>query len=252
MKKVFKWLLFVVLIAALGAVIAMLSIYLPKYLSLANYSTTGEARKYAQFITYNEDSISVQKYNEGSPDKHYVLSAKVYNYSNEDQTLVFRFWFACDIDGEFTTQDDIQTEFFDYEVKIPKKSSPNTVTPGEYEIFEILPEKFNFYNGVDIGAEVPYENFTNISSEESETTIAQVVINREGFREVDGKQFTSYFDKCEYIHEMANFAGVLDADWQGAFNGVILALSCTGGVFVLSLIFTSVLLLPNKKKKEVE
>jgi hypothetical protein len=252
MKKVFKWLLLVVLIAALGAVATMLSIYLPKYLRLANYSTTGETRKYAQFITYNDDSLCLQKFNEGSSDVCYLLQGELYNYSNEDQTLVFRFWFTCDIDGEFVTRDDIRAEYIDYEITIPKKSSPNSANPGTYKIFETLPEKFDFYNSVYIGAEVPYESFTNLHSEEEEKTIVDVVINRDGFREVDGVKFTTVFDKCEYIHELTSFAGMLDIDWQGAFDGVIIALSCTGGVLILCLIFTIVLLLPDKKKKEVE
>ena len=40
----------------------------------------------------------------------------------------------------------------------------------------------------------------------------------------------------------------LDGMWQKAFTGVIIALSCTGGIFELCLIFT-IILLPNKKKK---
>ena len=252
MKKVFKWLLLVVLIAALGAVVAMLSIYLPQYLRLANHSTTGEARKYAQFIAYEGDSLYLQKFNEGSSNEHYLLKCKLYNFSNEDQTLVFRFWFKCDMDGDAATQDDILGKYMDYEVTIPKKSSPKFINPGEYEIYEILPEEFSFYDSVYLGFEVPYENFTNLSSGTTETYFTKIAINRVGFREVDGVKFTSFFDKCEYFYEITSFAGMLEIDWQGAFNGVIVALSCTGGVLVLCLIFAIVLFLPNKKKKEVE
>lgn len=54
---------------------------------------------------------------------------------------------------------------------------------------------------------------------------------------------------CDTLSNNTDLMHSLDNNWQKAFDGVIIALSCAGGIFMLCLIFTIVLLLPNKKKK---
>ena len=53
--------LFNTLILSIGAIIAMMAIYLPQYKTYANYSTAHEDSKYDCFISYDDDSIEVVK-----------------------------------------------------------------------------------------------------------------------------------------------------------------------------------------------
>ena len=75
MKKTFKWILFSTLILSIGAVIAMLAIYLPQYTKWANYSTKDG---YNTFICYDDDSIEVVK-NEEFGAVPYTFNVRLYN-----------------------------------------------------------------------------------------------------------------------------------------------------------------------------
>ena len=77
----------------------------------------------------------------------------------------------------------------------------------------------------------------------------EVLINKNGIRNVNGFEVTSEEDLCEILSNNTDLMHSLNNMWQRAFTGVIIALSCTGGIFVLCLIFTIILLLPNKKKE---
>ena len=57
-------------------------------------------------------------------------------------------------------------------------------------------------------------------------------------------------DLCEILSNNTDLMDSLDSMWQKAFTGVIIALSCTGGILVLCLIFTIILLLNKEKKIE--
>lgn len=241
MKKTFKWILFSTLILSIGAVIAMLAIYLPQYTKWANYSTKDYECKYNQFISYDDDTLEIVKNEElGTP--LYTLNVRLYNLSNKDQTLTFRFWFTCtDSEGEYY-------EYVDKEITIPR--AENNFDAGQIDYSCDL-YSLSHCSKVEYGANVPIKYFTNMSSTNPEVThfVDGVLINRDGIRTVSGFEVTSERDMCEILPTNTEMMKNIDSMWQRAFSGVIIALSGTGGVFVLCLAFTIILLLPNKKKK---
>lgn len=242
MKKTFKWILFSTLILSIGAVIAMLAIYLPQYTKWANYSTKDYECKYNQFISYDDDTLEIVKNEEfGTP--LYTLNVRLYNLSNKDQTLTFRFWFTCtDTEGEYF-------DYVDKEITIPK--AKNNFDAGQID-YSCELYYFSHCSNVEYGAEVPFKYLTNISSTdnpEGSHFVDEVLINRDGIRTVNGFEVTSEQDMCETLSTNTEMMKHIDSMWQSAFTGVIIALSCTGGIFVLCLVFTIILLLPNKKKK---
>lgn len=247
MKKTFKWILFSTLILSIGAIIAMMVIYVPQYTKWANYSTKDG---YDTFICYDDDSIEVVK-NEEVGAVPYTFKVRLYNLSDKEQTLIFRFWFTCT---------DSQGEYYDYvdkEITIPK--STNSFNSSERNYFagsiDYSCELYQFSHCLDVkfGAYVPYEelNISGYSSTNPEALfkIDDVLINRVGIRNVNGFEVTSEEDLCEILSNNTDLMHSLDNMWQKSFIGVIIALSCTGGIFVLCLAFTIILLLPNKKKK---
>ena len=232
MKKTFKWILFSTLILSIGAVITMLAIYLPQYTKWANYSTKDG---YNTFICYDDDSIEVIK-NEELGAVPYTFNVRLYNLSNKDQTLTFRFWFTCtDSEGEYY-------EYLDKEITIPK--AENSYDAGQIDYSCDL---YYFSNCLDVkfGANVP-SNEINIdgwssSSPNSSWGIDDVLINKVGIRNINGLEGTSQLDLCEALSNNSQLMNSLDNMWQGAFSGVIIALSCAGGIFVLCLAFTIIL-----------
>ncbi|MBE5758360.1 MAG: hypothetical protein E7345_05525 [Clostridiales bacterium] len=243
MKKTFKWILFSTLILSIGAIIAMMAIYLPQYTKWANYSTKDG---YNTFICY--DDVFVEK--DESALVKYTLNATLYNLSDKDQTLTFRFWFTCtDSEGDYA-------DYIDKEITI----SANPTTINDYSRgctnYSCELPYFNDCLDVKFGASVS-PNDLNIDwvndMGDKESTISvgiyDVLINKEGIRVVDGLEITRKDDYCESLDSLISLTRSIDSMWQGAFTGVIIALSCTGGIFVLCLIFTIILLLPNKKKK---
>lgn len=245
MKKTFKWILFSTLILSIGAIIAMLAIYLPQYTKWANYSTKDG---YDTFICYDDDSIEVVK-NEELGAVPYTFNVRLYNLSDKEQTLTFRFWFTCtDSEGQYY-------DFVDKEITIP--ASTDHLIMGQRDYFagsiDYSCELYDFGHCSDVkfGAQVKDKYLVDINTNNPESTISvnEVLINRNGIRYVDGWEVTSEEDLCETLSNNTDLMNSLNNMWQGAFTGVIIALSCTGGIFVLCLIFTVVLLLPNKKKK---
>ena len=177
--------------------------------------------------------------------RDYYLYVDLYNLSDVDQKLTFRFWFTGDIDGNVFTDDDKCVEYVDIEATIPKKVGTNI--PGMIDLQEHLP-KLSFYKDAVMGAYVSTEFF--IDSYSIDEIHCNVSINLEGFRPINGGEIgTTIFDKSDRICDSNFLVGVLDMYWQEAFDGVILALSVFGGIIILCLVFTVVLLLPNKKKK---
>ena len=250
MKKTFKWILFSTLILSIGAIIAMLTIYLPQYKTYANYSTSHKQSKYDCFISYDDDSIEVVK-NEELGAVPYTFNVRLYNLSDKDQTLTFRFWFTCtDSEGEYY-------EYVDKEITIPKAPINYDLSKHKYyagsidyscELYE-----FSHCTDVKFGANVPFGeiNISGFSSTDpnSSLIIQKVLINRDGVRKENGFEVTSQLDLCEMLDNNTDLMQGLNNMWQRSFTGVIIALSCTGGVLVLCLAFTIILLLPNKKKK---
>lgn len=245
MKKTFKWILFSTLILSIGAIIAMLTIYLPQYTKWANYSTKDG---YDTFICYDDDSIEVVK-NEELGAVPYTFNVRLYNLSDKEQTLTFRFWFTCtDSEGQYY-------DFVDKEITIPASTNHLNTAVRDYfagsidyscELYE-----FGHCSDVKFGAQVKDKYITNVNTDDAEREILidDVLINKNGIRNVNGFEVTSAEDLCEKISNNTDLMQSLDESWQKAFDGVIIALSCTGGIFVLCLIFTIILLLPNKKKK---
>ena len=244
MKKTFKWILFSTLILSIGAIIAMMAIYLPQYTKWANYSTKDG---YDTFICYDDDSIEVVK-NEELGAVPYTFNVRLYNLSDKEQTLTFRFWFTCtDSEGQYY-------DFVDKEITIPASTNHLDIAKRDYfagsidyscELYQ-----FGHCSDVKFGAQVKDKYLVDINTNnpESNITINEVLINKNGIRNVNGFEVTSEEDLCEILSNNTDLMHTLDGNWQSAFNGVIIALSCTGGIFVLCLIFTIILLLPNKKK----
>lgn len=245
MKKTFKWILFSTLILSIGAIIAMMAIYLPQYTKWANYSTKDG---YDTFICYDDDSIEVVK-NEELGAVPYTFNVRLYNLSDKEQTLTFRFWFTCtDSEGQYYA-------YVDKEITIPSSTNHLDIAKRDYfagsidyscELYD-----FGHCSDVKFGAQVKDKYLVDINTNNPENTISvnEVLINRNGIRYVDGWEVTSEEDLCETLSNNTDLMNSLNNMWQGAFTGVIIALCCTGGVFVLCLAFTIILLLPNKKKK---
>ena len=244
MKKTFKWILFSTLILSIGAIIAMMAIYLPQYNTYANYSTKDG---HDTFICYDDDSIEVVK-NEELGAVPYTFNVRLYNLSNKEQTLTFRFWFTCtDSQGQYY-------DFVDKEITIP--GSTDVLNHSERDYFagsiDYSCELYQFGHCSDVkfGAWVKVKYLTDMATShpEGETFVEDVLINKNGIRNVNGFEVTSEEDLCDALSNNTDLMHSLDGMWQRAFTGVIIALSCTGGIFVLCLIFTIILLLPNKKK----
>lgn len=241
MKKTFKWILFSTLILSIIAVIVMMAIYLPQYIKWANYGIKDYESKYNQFICYDDDTLEIVKNEEfGTPI--YTLNVRLYNLSDKEQTLTFRFWFTCtDSEGQYY-------DYVDKEISIPAAAGMFDTGTTNYscELYQ-----FSHCSDVQFGAQVPFKYLTNANSTEPEGThtIDGVLINRDGIRNVNGFEVTSEKDMCEVLFTNTETMQHIDSMWQGAFTGVIIALSCTGGIFVLCLIFTIILLLPNKKQQ---
>ena len=245
MKKTFKWILFSTLILSIGAIIAMMAIYLPQYTKWANYSTKDG---YDTFICYDDDSIEVVK-NEELGAVPYTFNVRLYNLSDKEQTLTFRFWFTCtDREGQYY-------DFVDKEITIPSSTNHFDIAKRDYFAGSIDYScdlyQFSHCSDVKFGAQVKekYIYDINTNNPESEFLIEEVLINTNGIRNVNGFEVTSEEDLCEILSNNTDLMYSLDNMWQGSFTGVIIALSCTGGIFVLCLVFTIILLLPNKKKK---
>lgn len=248
MKKTFKWILFSTLILSIGVIVAMLAIYLPQYKTYANYSIADTNGRYDCFISYDDDSIEVVK-NEELGAVPYTFNVRLYNLSDKEQTLTFRFWFTCT---------DSQGEYYDYidkEITIPAATDTLNYAERDYFAGSINYScdlyEFSHCTDVKFGAWVKAKYLTYVKADnpEAEFLVEEVLINKNGIRNVNGFEVTSEEDLCERIHNNTDLMHTLDNMWQKAFDGVIIALSCTGGVFVLCLVFTIILLLPNKKKK---
>lgn len=250
MKKTFKWILFSTLILSICAVIAMLAIYLPQYIRCANYSTS---EGYSNFICYDDDSIEIVK-NEELGAVPYTFNVRLYNLSDKEQTLTFRFWFTCtDSEGQYY-------DYVDKEITIPSSTNHLDIASRDYFAGSIDYScdlyQFSSCLNVEYGAMVSDKYISNINTNSpGDIWIDGVLINTVGFRNIDGFDITTNQDMCESLENNKDLLYLTDldlnlvhSDWQGAFTGVIISLSCAGAVLLLSLIFTIVLLLPNKKQ----
>ena len=247
MKKTFKWILFGTLFASLCALGTMLAIYLPQYISFANYSTKDG---YGTFISYDDDTLEVVK-NEEFGTAPYTLNVRLYNLSGKEQTLTCRFWFTCtDSEGKYS-------EYIDKEITIP--ATTNHLDSNRKYVTGLIDYSCELYefshcSDVKFGAYVKCGDLNiqgmYLASEKPETSIFidDVLINLNGIRNENGFEVTSKFDLCEMLGNRTDKMHYIDKMWQKSFTGVIITLSCTGGIFLLCLGFTIILLVPSKKK----